>query len=613
MTLSMLRHCLWGLLALFPATSIAAASAPPSHGMAMHGSTKYPANFTHFDYANPLAPKGGSVRLAAIGTAFDTLHPYILKGNPAVGIDSLYETLMAPANDEAFSSYGLIAESVEMPEDRSWVIFNLRPEARWHDGKPISADDVLFSFNTLKSLGRPFYRFYYQTVTGAEKLNEHRVRFTFNAGENRELPLIMGQLPILPRHYWKDRDFSKTSLDIPLGSGPYRVDTFEPGRFIRYARVKDYWGENLPVRRGQNNFDLIRYDYYRDATVAMEAFKAGEYDWRFENVSKFWATGYNEEQIKDGLVVKEEIGNERPTGMQGFVYNLRRPLFQDIRVREALAFAFDYEWTNKNLFYGQYTRTESYFSNSELASRGIPTGEELALLAPFRGQLPKELFTRAYHPPATDGSGRIRHNLRQAAALLKAAGWMVKNGKLVDANGAPFSFEILLNSPVWERIALPFIKNLKRLGIEAQVRVVDSAQYQERTETFDYDMLVDVFGQSLSPGNEQRDYWTSAAASRNGARNTIGIKNPVIDALVEQIISAPDRDSLIARTRALDRVLLWGQYVIPHWHIQSFRLAYWNKFSKPEISPKYDLGFESWWFDQDKAKQLSIKQGRKHN
>ncbi len=613
MTLSMVRHCLWGLLALLPATQNVTASEAPAHGMAMHGSTKYPAKFTHFDYTNPNAPKGGSVRLAAIGTAFDTLHPYILKGNPAVGIDSIYETLMAPANDEAFSSYGLIAESVEMPEDRSWVIFNLRPEARWHDGKPISADDVLFSFHTLKTLGRPFYRFYYQPVTGAEKLGDHRVRFSFNGGENRELPLIMGQLPILPSHYWKDRDFSKTSLDIPLGSGPYRVDSFEPGRFIRYARVDDYWGKNLPVRRGQNNFDLIRYDYYRDATVAMEAFKAGEYDWRFENVSKFWATSYNEEQIANNLVIKEEVGNERPTGMQGFVYNLRRPLFQDIRVRKALAFAFDYEWTNKNLFYGQYTRTESYFSNSELASRGLPEGEELALLTPYRDQLPDELFTSEYHPPATDGSGRIRSNLRQAAALLKAAGWQVKNGKLVDGNGAAFDFEILLNSPVWERIALPFIKNLKRLGIEAKVRVVDSAQYQERTETFDYDMLVDVFGQSLSPGNEQRDYWTSDAAGRNGARNTIGIASPVIDALVEQVISAPDRDSLINRTRALDRVLLWGHYVIPHWHIQSFRLAYWNKFSKPAISPKYDLGFESWWVDQDKAKQLSINQGRKQN
>ncbi len=615
MTAQPLYRLLFLLLLLLPVAGQADSHNRASHGIAMHGDLKYGPDFSHFDYTNPDAPKGGSVRLNAIGTAFDTLHPFILKGNPAVGIGNIYDTLTLSSNDEAFSAYGLIAESLEVPEDRSWVIFNLREQARWHDGQPITADDVEFSFNILRDKGHPRYRFYYASVDRVEKLGPRRIKFSFKGEENRELPLIMGQLTIFPKHYWQQREFDKTTLEPPLGSGAYRIKDFEPGRFISYERVADYWGQNLPVNRGRNNFDELRYDYYRDATVALEAFKAGAYDFRAENVSKFWATGYDQAQIEAGLVVKEEVENESPTGMQGFVYNLRRPLFRDARVRQALAYAFDFEWTNKNLFYGQYTRTNSYFSNSELASSGLPDGEELQILNRYRERLPAELFSRPYQAPVTDGSGRIRSNLKQAVKLLSEAGWRISKqgphkGQLVNNQGQPFAFEILLSSPVWERIALPFIKNLQRLGIDARIRNVDSAQFQERTETFDYDMLVDVFGQSLSPGNEQRDFWTSAAADRNGSRNTIGIKDPVVDELVELVISAPDRASLVARSRALDRVLLWGHYVIPHWHIQNFRLIYWNKFSKPQITPKYAVGFDTWWFDEAKARTLRAKQGK---
>lgn len=610
----MIKRCSTLFVLICSLTLVQLAIATPQHGIAMHGDLKYPAGFTHFDYANPDAPKGGTIKLSAIGTAFDTFNPYILKGNPAAGLGQLYDTLLASSEDEAFSEYGLLAESIETPADRSWVIFNLRPEAKWHDGQPVSADDVVWSFNTLRDKGHPRYRFYYASVDKVEKLAKRKVKFSFKPGDNRELPLIVGQLPILPKHYWETRDFTKTTLEPPVGSGPYHIKAFEPGRFISYERVKDYWGADIPVNKGRYNFDVMRYDYYRDATVALEAFKANAYDFRAENISKFWATGYDEDQVKNALVIKESIAHERPTGMQAFVFNTRRPLFQDRLVREALAYTFDFEWTNKNLFYSQYSRTRSYFSNSELASSGLPSEAELKILEPFRGRIPEEVFTQAYEPPSTQGDGRIRANLKTAIKLLHAAGWKTARdgeyrGKLVNAQGQPFRFELLLSSPSWERIALPFSKNLERLGIEAKVRIVDTAQYQERMETFDYDMIVDVFGQSLSPGNEQRDFWSSEAADRSGSRNTIGIKDPVVDELIEKVIAAPDRISLINSTRALDRVLLWGHYVIPHWHIRNFRLAYWNKFSKPTITPKYGIGFESWWYDQVKAQKLASQRG----
>ena len=572
----------------------------PAHGLAMHGDLKYGPEFQHFDYVNPNAPKGGTVTFSAVGS-FDSFNPYIVKGEPAVGISLLYESLTTQSLDEPFSEYGLLAETIEMPEDRSWVAFTLRPEARWHDGKPVTVEDVIWSLETLRAKGAPFYRYYYKNVKSVEAAGDRRVKFTFDQTINRELPLIIGQLPILPKHYFEGREFDRTTLEPPLGSGPYRIKSFEPGRTVVYERVADYWGANLPVNRGSNNYDEVRYEYYRDANVAMEAFKAGAYDLRQENASKFWATAYTGPMFDAGWIVKEEIPNELGTGMQGFAFNLRRPLFQDPRVRRALAYAFDFEWTNRTIMYGQYARTESYFSNTELGAAGLPSAAELALLEPFRDQVPEEVFTQIYHAPKTEGEHGIRQNLRTALQLLGEAGWQVEGSKLVNPQGQPFRFEILLNGPSFERHTLPFVKNLERLGIEATVRTVDPAQYQNRMNEFDFDMTVEAFGQSLSPGNEQRDYWGSEAADTPGSRNTIGIKNPAVDHLIDKIIQAPTREDLVTATRALDRVLLWGHYVIPHWHTRTFRVAYWDKFDRPDINPPYGLPVFSWWVDPVKV------------
>jgi microcin C transport system substrate-binding protein len=578
----------------------------PAHAIAMHGSPKYGPGFTHFDYVDPDAPKGGTVRLAAVGSTFDSLNPFIIKGVPAEGANLPFETLLTGSADEAFTGYGLIAQSVEVPPDRSWVIFTLRPEARWHDGQPITADDVLFSFGTLRTQGHPQYRFYYQAVAKAEKLGPLRVKFTFKPGDNRELPLIVGQMPILPRHYWQGKDFGKTTLEPPLGSGPYRIASFEPGRNIVYQRVPDYWGKDLAVRRGQDNFDTIRYDYYRDSTVALEAFKAGSYDWRLENEAKKWATGYQDwSALADGRGYMVRFPNGRPTGMQAFVYNLRRPLFQDPRVRQALAYAFDFEWTNRQLFYGQYERTESFFSNSELASRGLPGPAELDVLTPLRAEVPPEVFTTEYRAPSTDGSGNIRPNLRIAMDLLEQAGWRVVDGKLTK-DGQPFRFEILLVQPAWERITLPFVGNLKRLGIDASVRTVDNAQYKERTDHYDFDMVVNVWGESLSPGNEQRGFWGSGAADEVGGDNVAGIRNPAVDSLIDQLVAAPDREALVARTRALDRVLLWNHYVIPQWHLGVDRVAFWNRFGMPKVVPTQGVDLMTWWMQPGGMKAAEL-------
>jgi microcin C transport system substrate-binding protein len=600
------------VVAVLAGASVGAAPpAGPAHALSMYGDLKYGPGFTHFEYTNPYAPKGGDARLAAIGT-FDSFNPFVLKGVPAAGIGNTFETLMVQSDDEPFSEYGLIAETVETPPDRSWVIFTLRPEARFHDGSPITAEDVIWTFDTLKKKGHPRFRSYYGKVVSAEKLAERRVRFAFSPGDNRELPLILGQLPVLSRAYWSTRAFERTTLEPPLGSGPYRVDVnaFEPGRFVVYRRVKDYWGAALPVRAGRNNFDTLRYDYYRDGSIALEAFKAGHYDFRVENAAKQWATGYASPALAAGLFKKEEIRNELPTGMQGYAINTRRPLFTDRRVRQALGYAFDFEWTNRTLFYGAYTRTSSYFSNSELASSGLPTDGELKVLEPYRGRVPDEVFTREYRPPVSDGSGFIRQNLLAALELLKQAGWVVRDMRLVNAaTGAPFEFEILLSDPSFERITLPFTKNLEHLGIRARPRSVDAAQYQKRVEMFDFDMTVHVWGQSLSPGNEQVDYWTSATATVPGSENTAGVQDPVVDEIVHLLVAAPDRQSLVDRTRALDRLLLWGFYVVPHWHIQNFRVASWDKFGRPAISPKYGLPFDAWWIDPVKNEALARRKG----
>jgi len=567
----------------------------------MYGETKYRPGFTHFDYANPDAPKGGEVHEAAFGT-FDSLNAFILKGNPA-GVPT--DRLTVGSTDEPESQYGLIAETIEVPKDRSWVAYTIRPEARFNDGSPITADDVVWTFDTLKSKGHPRYRIYYQSVVKAEKIAERKVKFTFAPGENRELPLIVGELPVLSKKYYETHEFDKTTLEAPLVSGPYVVTAVDPGRSVTLERNKNYWAKDLPVNKGRFNFDRIRIDYYLDENVELEAFKAGKYDFRSENNSKLWATGYDTPAVRDGRIKKVEIPNEQSQGMQGFVYNIRRDLFKDPRVRAALGYAFDFEWSNKTLFYGQYTRTESYFSNSELASHGLPSPEELKILDPLKEEIPPEVFTQEYRAPKTDGSGNNRANLAIGLKLLQDAGWSVKGGKLFNAKGEPFSFGILLVEPAFERITQPFIENLKRLGVDAHIRTVDTSQYKYRLDHFDFDMTVASFPESLSPGNEQRQFWGSEFADEPGSDNLIGIKEKAVDKLVELVIAAPDREGLVTRVHALDRVLLWNYFLIPHYHIRYYRVAYWDKFGRPAITPKYDIGFDAWWVDPAKATALA--------
>lgn len=597
------------VLAALAATTAPAAEPTLSHALSIHGEPKYGPDFTHFGYVNPTAPKGGEMRRHAIGT-FDSLHPFILKGVKAAGLTYLYDALGMQPGDEGAVEYGLIAESFEVPADRSWVIFTLRPEARFHDGEPIKVEDVIYSLETLKTKGHPGYRSYFGNIIRAEAVGERRVKFFFAEEYNNELPVIASQLPILPKHYWTKHDFEKTTLVPPLGSGPYRIESLEPGRSITWRRVEDYWARDLPANVGQFNIDTIRYDYYRDATIAFEAFKGGEYDVRSVHISKEWAKNYDFPAVESGLVRKDEIAHQLPTGMQAYVINNRREVFRDARVREALGYAFDFEWTNENLFYGAYTRTKSYFSNSELESHGVPVGNELALLEPFRDQLPNALFEQPFVVPATDGSGNIRGNLRTAIRLLEEAGWTIKDGALTHQDtGTVMQFEFLLRDPASERIVLAFARNLERLGITATARVVDTAQYQKRMDSFDFDITGLVLSQSLSPGNEQREYWSSEHASVRGSRNYAGIENPVVDALIEQLIAAPTRESLVDHTRALDRVLLWNHYVIPQYHIRAFRLAYWNKFDRPPVSPKYEIGLDTWWVDADKIELVDEARG----
>jgi microcin C transport system substrate-binding protein len=578
-----------------------------SHGLAMHGDLKYGPDFRHFDYANPDAPKGGEVRFHAVGT-FDSFNAWILGGVPAGVGGMTLDTLMVASADEPFSKYCLVCETIEVPADRSWITFHLRPQARFHDGTPVTADDVVFTFETLRGKGHPFFRSYYGNVQKVEKLDDRSVKFTFADGTNRELPLIVGELPVFSKAWWATRDFTRPSLEPQLGSGPYRVDSFEAGRFVQLRRVEDYWGRDLPIRRGHNNFDVMRYDWYRDPTVALEAFKAGEYDIRQENQALAWATRYQGPGLERGLYKKEEIAEERTSGMQGFVMNLRREQFRDPRVREALTYAFDFEWSNRQLFFDAYARTRSYFDNSELSARGLPSKEELALLEPFKAELPPRVFTEEYNPPRTDGSGNLRDNLRIATRLLREAGWSVKDGNLVDAQGRPMRFDILLNQGgLFERIALPYIENLKRLGIQVQTRLVDTAQYQRRLEEFDFDMTVTVFGASDSPGNEQRNYWSAAKADTVGGGNLAGLKSPAVDRIVEAIIAAPDRASLVTNTRALDRVLQWSFLVVPHWHTRVDRVAYWDRFSRPAVTPRVGYLPSVWWVDPQKDAALREK------
>ena len=600
--------------ALFAAVPRAGAESAISHATAIREAPRYPADFPHYDHVNPNAPKGGTVRRASVGSTFDSLNPFIVKGNPAAGIGLLFDTLTEDSPGEATASYGLVAEWIEVADDGSWTTFWLRPEARFHDGSPVTPEDVAFSLEILKTKGHPFYRGYYEDVRAAEPVEgdtpsgwRRGVRFVFGEGVNQELPSILGQLRVLSKADWEGKDFGETTLEPPLGSGPYVIEegSIDPGRSIVYRRNPDYWARDLAVNVGRYNFGRIRYDYYRDATVAVEALKAGEYDFRRETSSKRWATGYEGPALEAGMLRQELLEHRLPAGMQSFVFNTRRAIFADARVREALAFAFDFEWTNRQLFYGQYERSPSFFSNSELASSGLPSEAELAILEPYRGRVPERVFTTAWEPPRSDGAGGLRQNLRRARTLLREAGWTVRDGRLVEeSTGAAMEFEMLLRNPDFERVVLPFGKNLERLGARMTVRTVDPAQYTRRVSDFDFDMVVGSFGITLSPGNEQRDFWGSAAADLPGSRNLAGARDPVVDELVELVISAPDRKALVDRSRALDRVLLWSHYVIPNWHLNAFRVAYWDLFGRPETRPAYGLGFNTWWIDEAKAERV---------
>ncbi|MEC6743322.1 ABC transporter substrate-binding protein [Pseudomonas qingdaonensis] len=585
----------------------AGATISESHGYAQFGTLKYPAKFTHFDWVNPQAPKGGTLRAMAFGT-FDTLNPYTFKGSSPVttpnflqyGVNELNETLMVgtgqrdPSGDEATSSYGLIARSVEYSEDRSWVVFNLRPEARFHDGRPITAADVAFSYRTLLKEGHPLYRTNLQEVQRVDILNPKRIRFVFKRAGNPLLILRLGEMPVLPQHYWKGRDFKATTFEPPLGSGPYRITQVQPGRSLVFERVKDYWGKDLAVNRGKYNFDRVEFEFYRDSDVAFEAFKAGEFDVYIEHQAKNWATGYNFPAVRRGQVIQAQIAHQIPTQTQGLFMNSRRAAFSDDRVRQALGLMLDFEWTNRTLFSSAYKRASSYYPNSEFSATGLPVGKEWLLLAPYRDQLPAALFTQPYSVGKTNGRGIDRDTLRQALSLLGQAGWKLSGQRLLNSNGQPLKLEILLVNPNLERILQPYVENLASIGIDARLRTVDRAQYKQRLDQFDFDMILMTLNQTLSPGLEQWLYFHSSQAATKGSKNYAGVKSPVVDHLLESLLNAQSRDDQVAAARALDRVLLWQHYMVPNWYLDYHRLAYRNRFAFV-ATPPYTLGLNSWW------------------
>jgi microcin C transport system substrate-binding protein len=591
---------------------VAAREGQERHALSLLGEIKYPPNFRHFEYVNPQAPKGGTVRLGSQGT-FDNLNIVVagVKGELEDGIGRIYDTLMTPSYDEVGTVYGLIAESVRYPADYASVTYKLRPEARFQDGKPITAEDVIYSFTTLKTQS-PFYMQYYRNVRGVEKTGEREVTFTFSETGNRELPQIVSEFPILPKHWWegeapdgRKRDVTQTTLEAPLGSGAYRLKSFEAGRTAVYERVPDYWARDLNVNVGKNNFDEIRNDYYRDTAVLLEAFKGDQYDWRTENVARNWATAYDIAAVREGRILKEEFP-ERSSGiMQAFAFNLRHDKFKDERVRRAFNLAFDFEDINRAIFYGLYKRIDSFFFGTELASSGLPEGQELAILETVRESVPPSVFTTPYRNPVNGTAEAVRANLREAVRLLTEAGYELRGRQMVKkATGEPFTTEFLIYDSTFERYALPYKQALERIGIGMAVRVVDPAQFQNRLRAFDFEITTAVWGQSLSPGNEQRDYWGSAAADRPGSRNLAGIKDPAVDALIEKVVFAKDRQELVAATRALDRVLLAHNYVVPQWGSGVTRTARWNRFGRPERMPQYAApAFPTiWWYDQSLAK-----------
>jgi microcin C transport system substrate-binding protein len=604
-----------GLPGASPARAEAAAGEPVwRHALSLFGSVKYPADFARFDYVNPDAPKGGVARQISIGT-FDNFNPTVagVKGSIAAAVGLIYESLTTPSEDEVSTEYGALAESVSHPDDFSSVTYRLRPQAKWHDGEPVTPDDVIFSLDSFKKY-HPQYSAYYRHVVKAEKVGERDVKFTFDAPGNRELPQIVGQLTVLPKHWWegtdsegRKRDISATTLEKPLGSGAYRIKEFVAGRSIVLERAKDYWGRDLNVNIGRHNFDELRYEYFRDSTVAIEAFKGDQVDWRTENSAKNWATAYDFPAVAEKRVLLEEFLNRSSGSMQGFALNIRRDKFADPRVRRALNFAFDFEEMNKQIFFGQYKRISSYFDGTELASSGLPQGRELEILETVRAQVPAEVFTTAYTNPVGGNPEAVRDNLREALRLLKEAGYEIRDRKLVEVKtGTQFAFELLGEDPSFERVMLFFKPSLERLGIAVSVRTIDPTQYENRLRNWDFDIVVASWGESLSPGNEQREFWGSQSADMAGSRNIIGIKNPAIDKLIERVIYTKDRDDLVAATRALDRVLLWNHYVVPQWNYPKVRTARWDRFGRPSELPKYGLsGFPTlWWFDPDKAARI---------
>ncbi|WP_304526714.1 extracellular solute-binding protein [Halomonas sp. I5-271120] len=591
---------------VLPAVALASPKVATVHGLALYGEPALPADFSHFSYVNPEAPKGGSLLRAAIGGSFDSTNPFIVRGTPAAGLNQIYDTLLESNPNETFSSYGLLAEGIRLDPQRRWIEFDLRPEARFHDGEPVEASDVVFSFETLTEKGQPFYAGYYEDVTKVRALDGDTVRFEFAPNNSRELPLIIGQLPILPEHYWADRDFTATTLDPLLGSGPYRISEVQPGRRIVYERVEDYWGKDLSVNQGRHNIDELVYDYYRDQTVALEAFKAGNLDMRIESSARQWATAYDFPAAENGLVKQLNIYDGQPSGMQAYVMNLRRETFKDPRVREAINLAFDFSWLNDNLFYGAYERTESFFENSPMAASGLPSEDELALLEPLRDQLPASVFET---PLPLEEPEKLRPRLAKALELLNEAGYVVREGVMTQVEtGEPLSLDVLLYDTQFERVVQPLLRNLARLGVQGDIRIVDVNQYLNRLRNFDYDMIVGSFPQSNNPGNEQREYWTSAYANKPQSRNLIGLENPAIDSLVETLIRADSREELNTAARALDRVLRHGFYVVPQWYLDKTRIALWDMFDYPQPFPEYNLDLSAWWVDPEREAEIRKRQ-----
>jgi microcin C transport system substrate-binding protein len=607
-----------GIPVIGTAAAQSAGEPPWRHALSLFGKVKYPADFKRFDYVNPDAPKGGVVRQIAVGT-FDNFNIVVsgVKGQVSGAVAFIYESLLTPALDEVSTEYGALAEAVSHPDDFSFVTYRLRSDATWHDGKPVTVDDVIFSLDSFKK-HHPMYSAYYSHVVRAEKVGEREVKFTFDAPGNRELPQIVGQLTVLPKHWWegtdaqgRKRDVSATTLEVPLGSGPYRIKEFVAGRSIALERVKDYWGRDLAANVGRNNFDELRYEYFRDATVAIEAFKADQVDWRTENSAKNWATAYDFPAVAEKRVILEEFANRSSGVMQAFVPNLRRAKFSDPRVRRALNYAFDFEEMNKQIFYGQYKRISSYFDGiDELMATGLPQGKELEILETVRAEVPPEVFTTAYTNPVSGSPEAVRDNLREALRLLKEAGYEVRDRKLIDVKtGTQFALELLNQDPSFERVTLFYKPSLERLGIAVSVRTVDPTQYENRTRDWDFDVVTNSWGESQSPGNEQREFWSSKTADIAGSRNIAGIKNPAIDKLIERLIYARDRDDLVAATKALDRVLLWNHYVVPQWTYTKVRTARWDRFGRPAELPRYgQSGFPFiWWYDADKAARIARK------